>query len=199
MPPMRAIVARARAAQQGALFCRFSVGRAESTRSWPRTELAVPSLEKRGASPQSVIREAPLCPQFLLRRWCNDAGKLLSFSIREGRVICSALAPRSTGYENALYAVIANALGIDEDHLERKFFAPIDSNAAAALGKIERREAITPDDKIAWAFFLNSLRIRQPDVLAHLRDEGMKMLKALLAEGDAALPPGSPSTEQWFD
>jgi hypothetical protein len=96
-------------------------------------------------------------PQFLLRRWCNDAGKLQSFSVRDGRVLQRSLAPRSTGYENALYAVVANALGIDEDHLERKLFSPIDSDAAIALGKIERREAISNDDKIAWAFFLNSL------------------------------------------
>ena len=138
-------------------------------------------------------------PQFLLRRWCNEGGKLQSFSIQEGRVLSSALAPRYTGYENALYAVVANVLGIDEDHLERRLFGPIDSNAAIALGKIERREAITIDHKIAWAFFLNSLRIRQPDVLTHLRTQGMKMLKRFLAEGDAGLPPGAPSTEQWFD
>ncbi len=138
-------------------------------------------------------------PQFLLRRWCNEAGKLQSFSIRDGRVLCSARAPRFTGYENALYAVIANALGIDEDHLERKLFAPIDGNAAVALGKIERREAITEDDRIAWAFFLNSLRLRQPDVLAHMRTKGMTMLKGFLAEGDAELPPGAPRSEQWLN
>jgi hypothetical protein len=138
-------------------------------------------------------------PQFMLRRWCNDAGKLPSFSVRNGRVLHSSLAPRYTGYENALYAVVANALGIDEDYLERNLFSPIDSNAAIALGKIERREAISEDDKVAWAFFLNSLRLRQPDVLAHLRSEGLKMLKSLLAAGDAALPADAPTTEEWLN
>lgn len=138
-------------------------------------------------------------PQFLLRRWCNDKGKLQSFSVRNGRVLHSSLAPRYTGYENALYAVVANALGIDEDHLERKLFSPIDANAAVALGKIERREVISEADKIAWAFFLNSLRVRQPDVLAHLRSEGLKMLSGLLAEGDTTLPAGALSTEEWLN
>lgn len=138
-------------------------------------------------------------PQFLLRRWCNEAGKLQSFTVRDGRVLRSSLAPRYTGYENALYAVFANALGIDEDHLERKLFSPIDRDAAIALGKIERREPISNDDKIAWAFFLNSLRMRQPDVLTHLRSEGLKMLKGFLADGDEALPAGAPSTEEWFN
>lgn len=138
-------------------------------------------------------------PQFLLRRWCNDAGKLQSFVVRDGRVLHSTVAPRYTGYENALYAVIANVLGIDEHHLERKLFSPLDSDAAIALGKIERREAISEDDRIAWAFFLNSLRVRQPDALAHLRGEGQKMLKGFLAEGDAALPAGMPSTQEWLN
>ena len=137
-------------------------------------------------------------PQFLLRRWCNDAGKLQSFKVLNGRVVCKSLAPEYTGYENGLYAVVANGLGIGEDHLEQKFFSLLDSNAAVALGKIERRDVISHDDKIAWSFFLNSLRVRQPDVLTHIRTEGMKMFRGFLAEGDAALPPGYPPTEQWL-
>lgn len=109
------------------------------------------------------------------------------------------MAPRYTGYENGLYALIANAFDVDDNHLEQKLFAPIDSQAAVALHKIERRETITSDDKIAWAFFLNSLRMRQPDVLTHLRGEGMQMLKGNLAERDADLPAGALATEQWFN
>ena len=138
-------------------------------------------------------------PQFLLRRWCNDAGRLQSFKVLDGKVLCTAQSPKHTGYENALYAIVANALRIDEDHLERKFFSPLDSNAAVALDKIEQHQAITPDDRTAWAFFLNSLRMRQPDVLAHLQTEGMTMLRQILAEGDAALPAGWPPTAQWME
>jgi hypothetical protein len=116
-----------------------------------------------------------------------------------GHVAANALAPEYTGYEDDLYAVGANQIGIEQDHLEKRLFGPIDSDAAVALGKIEQREVITPKDKIAWAFFLNSLRVRKPDVLSHLRNEGMAMLKAFLAEGDAALPEGWPSSEQWLD
>lgn len=138
-------------------------------------------------------------PQFLLRRWCNAAGKVQSFKVLGGRVLCTAQAPEYTGYENALYAVVANALGIDENHLERKFFSPIDSKAAAALAKIEQHELLDEDGKIAWAFFLNSLRIRQPDVLAHIRTKGMALLKRFLADGDAALPEGWPPSEEWLE
>lgn len=46
---------------------------------------------------------------------------------------------------------------------------------------------------------LNSLRVRKPDMLNHLRNNGIAMLKAFLTEGDAALPEGWPSSEQWLD
>jgi hypothetical protein len=138
-------------------------------------------------------------PQFMLRRWCNEAGKLQSFRVLNGKVVCKSVAPEYTGYENALYAVVANVLGIGEDHLEKKFFSPLDSKAAVTLGKIERREDISEDDKIAWAFFLNSLRVRQPDVLAYLRAKGMKLLKKFLAEDDGLLPIGWLPAEQWFE
>lgn len=40
--------------------------------------------------------------------------------------------------------------------------------------------------------------MRKPDVVNHLRNDGMAMLKAFLSEGDAALPEGWPSSEQWL-
>lgn len=137
-------------------------------------------------------------PRFLLRRWCDAGGKLQSFKVLDGRVLSSALAPEYTGYEDGLYALGDNPLGLEEDHLEKQLFGPIDNDAAVALAKIERREAINPKDKIAWAFFLNSLRLRKPDVLDHLRTQGMAMLKHFLAQGDAALPEGWPSSEEWL-
>lgn len=137
-------------------------------------------------------------PQFLLRRWRDAAGRLQSFKVLNGRVVSNALAPEYTGYEDDLYALGDNALGIKQDHLEKHLFSPIDNDAAVTLGKIERREAITPDDKIAWAFFLNSLRLRKPDVIEHLRGQGIAILKRFLAEGDTGLPEGWPSSEEWL-
>lgn len=121
------------------------------------------------------------------------------FTVVNGRVAASRHTPRYTGYEDDLYAVGTNSLGIERHFLEKRLFTPIDNDAAVALGKIERREPITSKDKMAWAIFLNSLRCRKPDVLNHLRNEGVAMLKAFLAEGDAALPEGWPASEQWLD
>jgi hypothetical protein len=139
-------------------------------------------------------------PQFLLKRWTNPDGKVQVIAVRNGRVISKARAPEYTGYENQLYAVVANAMGLAEDVLERQVFAPIDSDAARVLEKLEAHDPITQDDHIAWTFFLSSLRIRQPDVLEFLRTKGIERLRADLADRDkATLPLGAPTTEEWFE
>lgn len=138
-------------------------------------------------------------PQFLLRRWCNDAGKIQSFKIVRGRVACRATTPEYTGFEKRLYAVFAKLSGIDEDHIEKKLFGPIDSDGAVALSKIELDGVLNEDEHIAWTFFLSSLLARQPSMLAALRTQGMAMMKRYLADGDAALPAGWPPSEQWLE
>lgn len=139
-------------------------------------------------------------PQFLLRRWTNAAGKLRIYKMRDGRLTRKDMGPKSTGYENGLYALVAGVLGFPEDHLEKRLFGPIDNNAAVALDKIERRAVLTEDDHIAWTFFLCSLRIRQPDVLEFLRTEGKQHHAEILANLDKeSLPAGVPNTEQWFN
>jgi hypothetical protein len=139
-------------------------------------------------------------PQFLLRRWTNETGRLHCFSVRNGRLVCSERAPEYTGFEKDLYGILANALGVGEDHLEKRLFGPIDSNAARVLDKLEQHRVLTEDEHIAWTFFLSSLRIRQPDVLRFLRNEGMTRLRATLAARDRqTLPEGWPPTEEWFN
>lgn len=139
-------------------------------------------------------------PQFLLRRWTDTAGKLRIYKMRDGRLTRKDMGPKSTGYENGLYALVAGVLGFPEDDLEKRLFGPIDNNAAVALDKIERRAVLTDDDHIAWTFFLCSLRIRQPDVLEFLRTEGKQHHAEILANLDKeSLPAGAPNTEQWFN
>lgn len=138
-------------------------------------------------------------PRFLLNRWTDTSGRLFSFSRQNGRLVCSRRTPKSTGYEKGLYALIADVLGISRDALEQKVFARIDDGAAKSLEKLERHEALSEDDHIAWTFFLSSLRVRQPDAIEFLRGEGMDLLRRTLAKRDAVtLPEGWPTTEEWF-
>ena len=134
-----------------------------------------------------------------MRRWTGEDGRLFSFSQRAGRTVCARRAPEHTGYESGLYAVIANAFGIDQDVIEKKIFSPIDNDAAVALDKLEQRQALSEEEHIAWTFFLSSLRMRQPDVLNFLRHEGFAHFQQTLAAQDAAQPPPGPlGTQQWF-
>lgn len=138
-------------------------------------------------------------PQFLLKRWQDDSGKVHVFSVKNGKLVSSKRMPKWTGFENDLYAIVANAIGLGSDVLERKIFSPLDNNAAKTLEKLERHEVLTEDDHIAWTFFMSSLRVRQPDVLDFLRKEGGQLVRQFLAEADAkTLGPGQMSSEQWF-
>jgi hypothetical protein len=138
-------------------------------------------------------------PQFLLSRWADDSGRLFSFSKQNGRLVCSRRTPKSTGYENGLYALVADLLGFSRDVLEQKIFARIDDGAAKSLEKLERHEALNEDNHIAWTFFLSSLRMRQPDSIEFLRTGGLNRLRQSLAERDAVtLPERWPTTEEWL-
>lgn len=138
-------------------------------------------------------------PQFLLSRWTDDAGRLFSFSRRNGRLVCSRRTPKSTGYEDGLYALLADVFGFSRDILEEKIFARIDDGAAKALERLERHECLSEDDHIAWTFFLSSLRVRQPDTIDFLRTQGMALLCKSLADRDViTLPKRWPTTQEWF-
>ena len=52
-------------------------------------------------------------------------------------MVSRARTPEYTGFENELYAVVANAVDLAEDVLEKRVFGPIDSNAARVLEKLE--------------------------------------------------------------
>jgi hypothetical protein len=138
-------------------------------------------------------------PQFFLKRWADAVGKVHVFQVRNGAIFSRARRPEYTGFEHDLYGLVANALGVGNDHLEKRLFGPIDSNAAIVLNKLERHEVLNEEEHIAWTFFLSSLRMRQPDVLALLRNDGMARMKADLAKRDAAtLQPDEMTTEEWF-
>lgn len=93
--------------------------------------------------------------------------------------------------------MVANAFGVGQYYLEKRLFGPTDNTAAVVLDKIERREEIAENEHIAWTLLLNSMRIRQPDVLSFLRNQGIARMKADLSKRDyATLPPGALSTEQ---
>jgi hypothetical protein len=112
-------------------------------------------------------------PQFYLRQWVGDDGKLWRCRREPSGVVSEkAVAPRATAFEPDLYA-IRDATGIDvyDPHIiETEFFSGIDSDAALVhqklLGPLPVR--LSDEDRHAWALFLMSLLERTPARLGPL-------------------------------
>jgi hypothetical protein len=126
-------------------------------------------------------------PQFLLRSWAKSMpdGRIEVFRVDLPQTPRSRHTPKYTGYEDDLYALsIPNVAGMDKQAVERQFLRIVDNRAALVLEKLENvgLKALTLDDRMDWARFLMSLRVRQPDVVHQLRTESSEQLEASLTK-----------------
>ena len=142
-------------------------------------------------------------PQFLLRAWAETSGdnKLEAFRIDRPNIPSSRLPPKSTGYEDDLYALtLEEVAGTKKHEVETDFLQKIDSDSAIVRKKmiIEGLTALTRKDRFIWASFLICLRARTPDSILILNKAGTKHLRATLLEKpeeyDAIAEPTDPST-----
>jgi hypothetical protein len=121
-------------------------------------------------------------PQFLLRGWCNEDGKLTVYSRRQRRVVTSERTPRATAFEPNLYAY--DDVPSEKRHaIENEFMTPkIDTPAACIVKKIlSGGTALTNDERSEFTRFVLSLRARHPDAVAAVRAHGSEALVAALA------------------
>lgn len=152
-------------------------------------------------------------PQFLLREWYEtaDRGFWLYFRDPQGRVRLRHRHAKSIAYVKGLYVI--NPDGMDfrqspSNELEDRFFAPIDDAASIVHQKLltSGLHSLSPDDRIVWAIFVNSLLERSPKRIqaleaqfADLHDESIAAterdypgsttepaIKAILAKVDKA-------------
>ena len=72
-------------------------------------------------------------PQFYLKQWAEADGKVPYFRWLSGRTLVDRIAPRSTAFEDDLYA--RERVPTDERHIVETFFAKLDDKAA----RIHRR------------------------------------------------------------
>lgn len=125
-------------------------------------------------------------PQFLLRPWTEDSldKKIEVFRLDLNHAPSSRHAPKHTGYEEDLYALIKPIVaGVDQQAVEKQFLMRVDNLGADARTKLhnEGLRALTKEDRVDWARFLMSLRIRQPDTVRKLRIDSTEHLRATLA------------------
>lgn len=113
-----------------------------------------------------------------------------------GKVEAQRKSP-TTGFQRDLY----RTEGVpDEQHVEKRFMAPLDNDAARALQKILSGDA-TPwpgDERTAWTTFILSLLFRNPENVAiikdHIREAWEQGIRALEANYDERRRPTDPAT-----
>jgi|SRR5579872_6025497 len=109
-------------------------------------------------------------PAFFLAQWADDAGKLIEYTIKHGKLIAKPVGPKATGYEPQLYSF--PELPPDAaQFLEAVFFNYADRVAADAL---RNHLSATPTPWTtelisAWSRFVIALYLRHPDAMPEFR------------------------------
>jgi hypothetical protein len=125
-------------------------------------------------------------PQFLLRPWAENTAdqKIEVFRLDLDHVPSSRRSPKHTAYEQDLYALSRPVIaGMEKQAIEKQFLKHIDNLGAHVRCKLEDQglRTLTLDDRVDWARFLMSLRLRQPSIVDMLRQESAEHLRATLA------------------
>jgi hypothetical protein len=116
-------------------------------------------------------------PQFYLRKWARPDGRVLCYKrITAGAVTADWVTPKSTGFEKDLYTLEHLPEDIRQA-IEKEVTADVDNRAAAAMQKMitaKSADSLTADDRLAWAQFVVSLPIRNPDAVADIKENSTK-------------------------
>lgn len=148
-------------------------------------------------------------PEFLQKPWTENSpdGKLEVFRIDLPNIPSSRHMPKFTGFEHNLFALSEDVIaGMDKQAIETRFLRIVDNNAANIRNKLlgQGFKTLTPEDRVDWARFLMSLRLRQPDIVNLLKQESAEHLKATLIaqpeDYEALTTTGDPPTlEAWTE
>lgn len=144
-------------------------------------------------------------PQFYLKPWEGKDRKLQVYQRRRGDnlIITTRLARKATGYEVDLYK-LPGVTPEGEHHVEKTFMAPVDDKAVRARDHLlTSEEPMTPGARTAWAQFVLSLVMRNPEELKKFKADYIEhMLKPdphFQARYEAARREGDPALfEEWI-
>ncbi|MBL6957976.1 MAG: DUF4238 domain-containing protein [Rhodospirillales bacterium] len=148
-------------------------------------------------------------PQFLLRAWASGSfdGKVEGFRLDLNGFPSSRRAPKSTGYEDDLYALSKPVVaGMEKQAIEIIFFKQVDNLAARAHQKLVEcgLRSLTNEEKSDWVRFLMSLRVRQPDIIQKLKTESADHLAKTLGQqpeeyDEIAKKGDAPTLVEWTE
>jgi Protein of unknown function (DUF4238) len=147
----------------------------------------------------SAPRDHHFIPAFFLKQWAGQNGKLIEYTIKQGKVIAKHVGPHSTGYEFDLYAF--NELAPDvRQYIEQVFFNYVDHIASIALERhlTGSREPWSAELLSAWSRFVIGIHLRHPDAMPELRAGAQSIWEgsgeASQQAYDAVRKPDDPAT-----
>lgn len=148
-------------------------------------------------------------PQFLLDPWAenNQDRKLEVFRLDLPNIPSSRYTPKYTGFDDNLYALTKEIVaGMEKQAIEKIFLMNVDNRGAIARSKLESEglNSLSNEERVDWARFLMSLRIRQPEVVHNLQQEAEENLRRNLNENpeeyEQLATDGEPATlEEWTE
>jgi hypothetical protein len=148
-------------------------------------------------------------PEFLQKPWVKNSpdGKLEVFRLDLQGVPSNRHTPKHTGFDHDLYALTKDKIaGMEKQAVEKRFLRVIDNNATRVRTKLETTglKSLSIEDRMDWARFLMSLRLRQPSVVEMLKRESTEHLKNTLNDHpeeyeELTTPEDAPTLEEWTE
>ncbi len=123
-------------------------------------------------------------PKFLQSQWKGEDGKLQVFKLSPRGVSTKRLAPAGTGYKKDMLTLTSPTVaGMDQHANETIYLNKID-NAASLIHKkllTQPSVSLTEREKMDWARFIHSLRLRQPTTIEKLKAYAPELFHVELA------------------
>ena len=111
-------------------------------------------------------------PVFYLKQWCAADEKVCEYRRRYHGSVPKRVFPDATGYVHGLYSV-PGLPKEDEQYVEKRFMARIDSDAATALqwmlDETRPLENLPDRLKVRWAQFVYSMTFRTPNIITRMQ------------------------------
>ena len=123
-------------------------------------------------------------PRFYFDRWKGADQKITYYSWLNDQLHIGRVSPKFATVEEGLYS-LANVSEEETQSIEREFLAKrVDETGARVMRKLLHNSTskLSQEDRVDWTRFLVSLRVRTPEMVRSIREDGPKIFRTALNE-----------------
>jgi hypothetical protein len=123
-------------------------------------------------------------PRFYFDRWKGVDQKITYYSWLNDQLHIGRVSPKFATVEEGLYS-LANVSEEETQSIEREFLAKrVDETGARVMRKLLHNSTskLSQEDRVDWTRFLVSLRVRTPEMVRSIREDGPKIFRTALNE-----------------